>query len=154
MSQVTIAGVTINNFADLNKLSTADLLAFYNETTGKNTKQFLKRAKGMQQVWALIEPQLAQVEAEAAPETAIPFVILPSPGEAQAAQPLKAQIGALLDFLQGVPRTVSEIAEGLKLANEKRARSLIDAARRAGHTITCVGRATFSLTAQAGEQPS
>lgn len=33
MSQVTIAGVTIHNFADLNKLSTADLLAFYNETT-------------------------------------------------------------------------------------------------------------------------
>lgn len=70
MSAVTISDTPITCFADLNKLSTSDLLAYYNDVTGKNTKQFLKRAKGMQQVWALIEPQLAQMEQPASMEVA------------------------------------------------------------------------------------
>lgn len=168
MSQVIISGTTIANFADLNKVSTADLLAFYNARTGKNTKQFLKRAKGMQQVWALIEAEVAQREEAPVVVEGIPFVVVASPDEAtraetpstptageqataaEASRPaLKTQVGALVEALAAGPRTVAEIAQGLKLANEKRARSLIDAARRAGHSIACVGRATFSLTAHA-----
>lgn len=178
MSQVIIAGTTIANFADLNKVSTADLLAFYNERTGKATKQFLKRAKGMQQIWALIEGDVAQQGQVPAAVGGIPFVVVDSPKEdagcehervetpelltgvkaapATAASSverpaLKTQVGALVDFLASGPQTVAEIAQELKLANEKRARSLIDAARRAGHSIACVGRGTFKLDVATAE---
>lgn len=81
MSKVVIAGVTINKLADLNSLSTADLLAFYNKRTGKNTKQFLKRAKGMQQVWALIEADVAQQDEVPSVVVGIPFVVVDSPNK-------------------------------------------------------------------------
>ena len=167
MSAVIISGTTIANFADLNKVSTADLLAFYNERTGKNTKQFLKRAKGMQQVWVLIEAEVAQQDDAPAIIEGIPFVVVDSPDETKRAETpsapaageqgtateasrpaLKTQVGALVEALAAGPRTVADIAQGLKLANEKRARSLIDAARRAGHSIACIGRGTFSLAGE------
>ena len=138
---IRIADVTITRFADLNEVSTADLLAYYNSVTGKNTKQFLKRAKGMQQVWALIEPQLAQVEGAAQEE--------PAEGAATAeakAKPagLKARVDDLLAALASGPRTVAELAEALGM-EQKKVRSTIDTARRVGHTIACVGRGTFAL---------
>lgn len=172
---IRIADVTITRFADLNEVSTADLLAYYNSVTGKNTKQFLKRAKGMQQVWALIEPQLAQVEeaaqeepaevapeqaesvqepatlatVEAAPGTAPSTAKEPAEGAATAeakAKPagLKARVEDLLAALASGPRTVAELAEALGM-EQKKVRSTIDAARRVGHTIACVGRGTFAL---------
>ncbi|AUA83263.1 hypothetical protein [Pseudomonas aeruginosa] len=162
---IRIADVTITRFADLNEVSTADLLAYYNSVTGKNTKQFLKRAKGMQQVWALIEPQLAQDEgvaqvepAEVAPEqpesvdspaTAPSTAEEPAEGAASAeakAKPagLKARVDDLLAALASGPRTVAELAEALGM-EQKKVRSTIDTARRVGHTIACVGRGTFAL---------
>ena len=159
---IRIADVTITRFADLNEVSTADLLAYYNSVTGKNTKQFLKRAKGMQQVWALIEPQLAQLQeaaqeepatlatVEAAPATTPSTAEEPAEGAATAeakAKPagLKARVEDLLAALASGPKTVAEITQVLGMENEKRARSLIDTARRGGHTIACVGRGTFAL---------
>lgn len=163
-----IAGTAITRFEDLNEVSTADLLAYYNSVTGKNTKQFLKRAKGMQQVWALIEPQLAQLEeaaqeetAEVAPEQATPVTVEAAPatppstaeepaeGTATAeakAKPagLKARVDDLLAALASGPRTVAELAEALGM-EQKKVRSTIDTARRVGHTIACVGRGTFAL---------
>ncbi|HEJ4931954.1 TPA: hypothetical protein SL633_001097 [Pseudomonas aeruginosa] len=170
---IRIANVTITRFADLNEVSTADLLAYYNSVTGKNTKQFLKRAKGMQQVWALIEPQLAQDEgvaqvepAEVAPEQpesvkspATPATVLAAPATAPStaeepaegaasaeAKPagLKARVDDLLAALASGPRTIAELAEALGM-EQKKVRSTIDTARRVGHTIACVGRGTFAL---------
>ncbi|WP_300336501.1 hypothetical protein [Accumulibacter sp.] len=172
---VRIFDTEIHCFADLNKISTADLLDYYNGLTGKNTKQFSKRAKGMQQIWALIEADVTKQEPAPAAVEGIKFVVVDSPKEgadceqeraetpelpagmeaAPATAPssaekpaLKTQVGALVDFLASGPQTVAEIAQRLKLANEKRARSLIDAARRAGHSIACVGRGTFSLAGE------
>ena len=158
---IRIADVTITRFADLNEVSTADLLAYYNSVTGKNTKQFLKRAKGMQQVWALIEPQLAQLQeaaqeepatlatVEAAPATTPSTAEEPAEGAATAeakAKPagLKARVEDLLAALASGPRTVAELAEALGM-EQKKVRSTIDTARRVGHTIACVGRGTFAL---------
>lgn len=67
-----IANTIVTSEAHLNEVSTADLLAFYNERTGKNTTKFASRAKGMAQVWALIKDEvtaeleqcLAELEAE------------------------------------------------------------------------------------------
>ena len=67
-----IANTIVTSEAHLNEVSTADLLAFYNERTGKNTTKFASRAKGMTQVWALtkdevtaeLEQCLAELEAE------------------------------------------------------------------------------------------
>lgn len=171
MSTVTIANTPITCFEDLNKVSTADLLAYYNSVTGKTTKQFLKRAKGMQQVWTLVEPRLVQVE-EPTPtevvEPAQPEAIKTAPttvAAAHAAAPssteeapttskaagLKTQVGTLVESLSSGPRSVADITQALGLANEKRARSLIDTARRLGHSIACVGRGTFALASHAGE---
>ena len=169
MSTVTIANTPITCFEDLNEVSTADLLAYYNSVTGKTTKQFLKRAKGMQQVWALVEPQLSQMEETAPAEVVEP--VQPEPAEAapatvaaahaaapssleEAATPttaagLKTQVGTLVEALSGGPRSVADITQALGLANEKRARSLIDTARRLGHSIACVGRGTFALADEA-----
>jgi len=169
MTAVIVANTAINSFADLNKVSTADLLAYYNSVTGRNTRQFLKRAKGMQQVWALIEPQLGRVEeavleepvevapgqAESVQEPATPATVgaIPAtePAESAAtaqgnAQPagLKARVDELLAALASGPRTVTELAEMLGM-DQKKARSTIDTARRVGHTIACVGRGTFAL---------
>ncbi|MEF2053013.1 hypothetical protein [Pseudomonas aeruginosa] len=167
-----IAGTAITRFEDLNQLSTAEILAAYNEATGKNTKQFAKRAKGMQQLWAVIADKVeaAQVQkadavpaaqeepAEVAPEqaesvqkpaTAPSTAEEPAEGAATAeakAKPagLKARVGDLLAALASGPRTVAELAEALDM-EQKKVRSTIDTARRVGHTIACVGRGTFEL---------
>ncbi|MPS47870.1 hypothetical protein [Methylobacillus sp.] len=167
-----IAGTAITRFEDLNQLSTAEILAAYNEATGKNTKQFAKRAKGMQQLWAVIADKVeaAQVQkadavpaaqeepAEVAPEqaesvqkpaTAPSTAEEPAEGAATAeakAKPagLKARVEDLLAALASGPRTVAELAEALDM-EQKKVRSTIDTARRVGHTIACVGRGTFAL---------
>lgn len=172
---IRIADATITRFADLNEVSTADLLAYYNSVTGKNTKQFLKRAKGMQQVWALIEPQLAQVEevaqeepAEVAPEQAesvqepaTPATVeaatatAPSTAEEHAESAATAEAKAKPAGLKArVEDLLAALASGPRTVAElaealgmeqKKVRSTIDTARRVGHTIACVGRGTFAL---------
>lgn len=172
---IRIADVTITRFADLNEVSTADLLAYYNSVTGKNTKQFLKRAKGMQQVWALIEPQLAQVEgaaqeepAEVAPEQAesVQEPATPAtggaapatasstaeePAESAATAEAKAKPAGLKarveDLLAALASGPRTVAELAEVLGmeQKKVRSTIDTARRVGHTIACVGRGTFAL---------
>ena len=169
MTAMTIAGTAIACFTDLHKVSTPDLLAYYNSVTGKTTKQFLKRAKGMQQVWSLVEPQLAQVEraevvleyAESVAEPAAQATMEAAPATSSStaeesvecaatieakAKPagLKARVDELLAALASGPRTVVELAEMLGM-DQKKARSTIDTARRVGHTIACVGRGTFAL---------
>jgi len=166
---LAIADTTITCFEDLNQLSTAEILAAYNEATGKNTKQFAKRAKGMQQLWAVIadkveaaqaqEPEAveaAQEEpAEVAPEQAesvqehatAPSTAEEAPAAAKPAG-LRARVDELLAALAGGPKTVAEITQALGLENEKKARSLIDTARRGGYTIACVGRGTFALVGE------
>jgi len=174
-TMIRIADVTITRFADLNEVSTADLLAYYNSVTGKNTKQFLKRAKGMQQVWALIEPQLAQVEeaaqeepAEVAPEQAESVqepatlatveaapATAPStaeePAEGAATAEAKAKPAGLKarveDLLAALASGPRTVAELAEALGmeQKKVRSTIDTARRVGHTIACVGRGTFAL---------
>ncbi|MGC3579904.1 hypothetical protein ACPTKM_21195 [Pseudomonas aeruginosa] len=172
---IRIADVTITRFADLNEVSTADLLAYYNSVTGKNTKQFLKRAKGMQQVWALIEPQLAQVEGaaqeepaevapeqaesvqepatpatvEAAPATALSTAEEPAEGAATAEAKAKpAGLKARVeDLLAALASGPRTVAELAEALGmeQKKVRSTIDTARRVGHSIACVGRGTFAL---------
>lgn len=58
MKTVQIANVAVASLEDLNAVSTADLLAFYNDATGKSTSKFASRVKGLTQAWALIEPML------------------------------------------------------------------------------------------------
>lgn len=110
---IRIADVTITRFADLNEVSTADLLAYYNSVTGKNTKQFLKRAKGMQQVWALIEPQLAELQ-EAAQEE--PAKVAPEQAESVQEPATLATVGAAPAT---APSTAEEPAEGAATAEAK-----------------------------------
>lgn len=175
MTAVIVANTAINSFADLNKVATSDLLAYYNSVTGKNTKQFLKRAKGMQQVWGLIEPQLVQVEdaaqeepTEVAPEQAesvrepatpatvgaIPATALSTaeePAESAATAQGKAQPAGLKarvdELLAALASGPRTVAELAEILgmDQKKARSTIDTARRVGHTIACVGRGTFAL---------
>lgn len=57
---IVIANTEVSTAADLAKVATPDLLAFYNETTGKATKKFASRAKGEAQVWAVVEAKLAE----------------------------------------------------------------------------------------------
>ena len=45
-----IAATNVLSFTDLSAVSTADLLAFYNERTGKSITKFASRAKGKMQV--------------------------------------------------------------------------------------------------------
>jgi hypothetical protein len=175
MTAVIVANTAINSFADLNKVSTADLLAYYNSVTGRNTRQFLKRAKGMQQVWALIEPQLGRVEeavleepvevapeqAESVQEPATPATVgaipatAPSTAEEPAESAATAQGNAQPAGLKArVDELLAALASGPRTVTElaeilgmdqKKARSTIDTARRVGHTIACVGRGTFAL---------
>lgn len=175
MTAVIVANTAINSFADLNEVATSDLLAYYNSVTGKNTKQFLKRAKGMQQVWALIEPQLGQVEeaaqeepAEIAPERAervqapaTPATVgatpatAPStaekPAEGAATAQGKAQPAGLKarvdELLAALASGPRTVAELAEMLgmDQKKARSTIDTARHVGHAIACVGRGTFAL---------
>ncbi|WP_412851476.1 hypothetical protein [Ectothiorhodospira shaposhnikovii] len=165
---LAIADTTITCFEDLNQLSTAEILAAYNEATGKNTKQFAKRAKGMQQLWAVIADKVEAAQAQAQEPEAVeaaqeePAEVAPEQAESvqehaaapstaeeapAAAKPagLRARVDELLAALAGGPKTVAEITQALGLENEKKARSLIDTARRSGYTIACVGRGTFAL---------
>lgn len=65
MKSVKIANVAVASFEDLSAVSNADLLGFYNVTTGKSTTKFASRDKGLKQVWALVEPMLLAEEASA-----------------------------------------------------------------------------------------
>lgn len=49
---ITVAGVTITGIADADAMSAKQLLAVYNELTGKKTSKFSSRAKGLKQVKA------------------------------------------------------------------------------------------------------
>lgn len=141
MTAITIANTKVSTFADLGTIPTADLLAYHNKITGKDTKKFASRTKALQQVWPLVETELAQAEALSNEEEKTEEA--PKPTKS----PLKTRVDDLLALLSAGPKTVSEIAAGLELPTEKKARSIIDAARRAGHKVACVGRNTFGLTA-------
>lgn len=67
-----IAEIAINNEADLKKVSTADLLDFYNEATGKNTSKFASRTKGEQQVWKMIKEDVEKMESPKVEKPAAP----------------------------------------------------------------------------------
>ena len=54
-----IAATDIRSFTDLSAVSDRELLAFYNERTGKDITKFPSRAKGKMKVWALIEGEVA-----------------------------------------------------------------------------------------------
>lgn len=170
-----IAGTAITCFEDLNQLSTAEILAAYNEATGKNTKQFAKRAKGMQQLWAVIADKVeaAQVQkadavpaaqeepAEVAPEHATPATgeaasatassTAEEPAEGAATAEAKAKPAGLKarveDLLAALASGPRTVAELAEALGmeQKKVRSTIDTARRVGHTIACVGRGTFAL---------
>jgi hypothetical protein len=70
MKAVKIANVAVSSFEDLSAVSNADLLGFYNATTGKATTKFASRDKGLKQVWTLIEPMLKAEEPAPAPASA------------------------------------------------------------------------------------
>ena len=65
MKSVKIANVAVSSLEDLSTVSNADLLGFYNATTGKNTTKFASREKGLKQVWSLVEPMLLVEETPA-----------------------------------------------------------------------------------------
>lgn len=71
-----IADIEITSADDLKKVSTADLLDFYNEAAGKNTTKFASRAKGEQQVWKIIKEDVEKVEA---PKEEKPVAPAPAP---------------------------------------------------------------------------
>lgn len=81
MKSVKIANVAVSTFEDLSAVSNADLLGFYNATTGKATTKFASRDKGLKQVWALVEPMLLAEEAPA-PKQEAPA---PAPKQEEAA---------------------------------------------------------------------
>ena len=100
-----IAATNVLSFADLSDVSTADLLAFYNERTGKNTTKFASRAKGQMQVWALIE---AEVTAELAAKAA------PAASEETAPVEKKARKSRGFRFKFCKRDTIKEVKEGSK----------------------------------------
>ena len=100
-----IATTNVLSAADLNDVSTADLLAFYNERTGKNTTKFASRAKGQMQVWALIE---AEVTAELAAKAA------PAASEETAPVEKKARKSRGFRFKFCKRDTIKEVKEGSK----------------------------------------
>lgn len=52
----------ITSAADLEAVPTADLVNTYNQLSGKSTKKFATRAKGIEQVWGLIGETAATPE--------------------------------------------------------------------------------------------
>lgn len=115
-----IAGTAITRFEDLNQLSTAEILAAYNEATGKNTKQFAKRAKGMQQLWAVIADKVeaAQVQkADAVPAAQEePAEVAPEQAESVQEPATPATVEAAPAT---APSTAEEPAEGAATAEAK-----------------------------------
>lgn len=107
--------------ADIEQLPTEELLALYNELTGKATKRFANRDKGLEQVWKALE------------------------AAGRAAQPSASPVDGLLALLAERPHTVAEIRELLGLPSDKKARNVIDRARREGHAVKNVGPCTFGL---------
>lgn len=104
-----IAATNVLSAADLNDVSTADLLAFYNERTGKNTTKFASRAKGQMQVWALIE---AEVAAELAAIEAAK--VAPAASEEAAPAEKKARKARGFRFKFCKRDTIKEVKEGSK----------------------------------------
>lgn len=65
-----IAATNVLSFTDLSAVRDSDLLAFYNERTGKNITKFASRAHGKMKVWALIEAEvLRELDAVEADKT-------------------------------------------------------------------------------------
>lgn len=82
MKAVKIANVAVASFEDLTAVSNADLLGFYNASTGKSTTKFASRDKGLKQVWTLVEQMLSQEELPVDPKVAevpAPVVAAPAP---------------------------------------------------------------------------
>lgn len=104
-----IAATNVLSFTDLSDVSTADLLAFYNERTGKNTTKFASRAKGKMQVWALIE-------AEVAAELAAIEAAKAAPAASEEAAPVekKARKSRGFRFKFSKRDTIKEVKEGSK----------------------------------------
>ena len=55
-------GTKITTEADLEKLSGKDLLALFNQATGKSTSKFASRAKGLAQTWKALQSAAPRVE--------------------------------------------------------------------------------------------
>lgn len=104
-----IAATNVLSFTDLSDVSAADLLAFYNERTGKNTTKFASRAKGQMQVWALIE---AEVAAELAAIEAAK--VAPAAPEETAPVEKKARKSRGFRFKFCKRDTIKEVKEGSK----------------------------------------
>lgn len=107
--------------ADIEQLATGNLLALYNQLTGKSTAKFRSRAKGLEQVWKALE------------------------AAGRCAQPVASPVGDLLALLADGPHTVAEIRDHLGLPTDKKARNVIDRARREGHVVKNVGPCLFGL---------
>lgn len=107
--------------ADIEQLATGDLLALYNQLTGKSTAKFQSRAKGLEQVWKALEEA------------------------GRCAQPVASPVGDLLALLAEGPHTVTEIRDHLGLPTDKKARNVIDRARREGHAVKNVAPRTFGF---------
>lgn len=103
-----IAGTAITRFEDLNQLSTAEILAAYNEATGKNTKQFAKRAKGMQQLWAVIADKVEAAQEQKA--DAVPAA-QEEPAEVAPEQAEGVQEPATPATVEAAPATAPSTAE-------------------------------------------
>lgn len=104
-----IATTNVLSAADLNDVSTADLLAFYNERTGKNTTKFASRAKGQTQVWTLIE---AEVAAELAALEAAKTAPAAETTKAPAEKKTRKSRGFRFKFCKR--DTIKEVKEGSK----------------------------------------
>ncbi|MBF8797931.1 hypothetical protein [Pseudomonas aeruginosa] len=117
-----IADTTITCFEDLNQLSTAEILAAYNEVTGKNTKQFAKRAKGMQQLWAVIADKVGAAQAQAQEPEAVEAA-KEEPAEVAPEQAESVQEPATPATVEAAPATAlstaEEPAEGAATAEAK-----------------------------------
>lgn len=110
MKSIQIANVAVSTFEDLSAVDTAALLAFYNAETGKNTSKFASRAKGLMQVWALVEAKLTQ---EANPHAASNALI----GEFMARE--EAAAAAPSPALEEAPAPAAEEAPSAAPAAEK-----------------------------------
>ena len=107
--------------AEIEQLASDDLLALYNELTGKSTTKFRSRAKCQEQVWEALE------------------------AAGRNAQTVASLVGELLTLLTTRPHTVAELCDRLGLPSDKKARNIIDRARREGHAVKNVGPHTFGL---------
>jgi hypothetical protein len=62
MTKLAIKIEAIASKKDLNSVKTETLLETYNKLTGKTTKKFSSRAKGIEQLWAVIQEKKSEVQ--------------------------------------------------------------------------------------------